>query len=349
MSEATNDPSRVELVGSRMFAGWLASARASLAFTTYETGKLFLIGVNPDGRLSINTHSQPRCMGLGVGQGGRLWLSSLCHLWRLENFLEPGSVNDGRDALYVPVASHTTGDIDIHDVAEDGTGRPIFVVTRYNCLATVSAKASFVPLWRPSFIDRIAAEDRCHLNGLAMRDGRPAFVTCCASTNVVDGWRGHRRDGGVLLDVASGEAVATGLSMPHSPRFHRGRLWVLRSGAGEFGTVDLATGQFEPLCFLQGFARGVAFVGDHAVISVSRPRKEGAFDDLVLGERLARERVGPMCHLAVVNLTTGDIEHRLELRAGVSELYDVAAIPGVVSPVAARPEDLRFLVKPSPV
>jgi uncharacterized protein (TIGR03032 family) len=302
---------RLELTGSRLFTAWLASARASLAFTTYQAGKLFLIGLRPDGRLSIFERTFSRCMGLGTGPGGTLWMSSLFQLWRFENFLEPGSTKDGYDAVYVPVNGHTTGDVDIHDIDAGPEGSPVFVVTRFNCLATLGERSSFAPLWRPPFVDRLAAEDRCHLNGLAMRDGRPAFVTCVAATNLAEAWREHRRAGGVVIDVASGATVATGLSMPHSPRLHRGRLWLVQSGTGEFGHIDLATGRFEPVCFLQGFARGLAFLGDHAVIGVSRPRENRTFDGLLLNERLAREGVGPVCHLAVVNLSTGDIEHRL--------------------------------------
>ena len=176
---------KLEMSGSRLFAAWLAGAKASLAFTTYQAGKLFLIGTRPDGRLSIFERSFPRSMGFGRGPDGALWLSSLFQLWRFENFLDPGTTQDGYDALYVPVSGHTTGDVDIHDVHVDPIGRPIFVVTRFNCLATIAGRGSFAPLWRPPFIDRIAAEDRCHLNGFAVHDGRPTFATCVASTNVV--------------------------------------------------------------------------------------------------------------------------------------------------------------------
>ena len=181
-----------------------------------------------------------------------------------------------------------------------------------------------------------------------MRDGRPAFATCVAATNLAEAWREHRRDGGIVIDIASGETVAAGLSMPHSPRLHRGRLWLVQSGTGEFGHVDLATGRFEPVCFLQGFARGVAFVGDHAVIGVSRPRENRTFEGLALNERLAREGVGPLCHLAVVNLATGDIEHRLTIEGVVEELYDVAVLPGVIRPsvIGFRSDEIRFLVRP---
>lgn len=121
-----------------------------------------------------------------------------------------------------------------------------------NCLATLGELGSFAPVWRPPFIDRIAAEDRCHLNGLAMADKHPAYVTCVARTNLAEAWREHRRDGGVVIDVASGETVASGLSMPHSPRLHQGRLWLVQSGNGEFGHVDLANGRFEPVASCRG-------------------------------------------------------------------------------------------------
>src|SRR5262245_52073196 len=121
-----NDRPKLELTGSRLFTAWLAHARASLAFTTYQAGKLFLIGLRPDGRLAIFERSFPRCMGLGAGPGGTLWMSSLYQLWRFENFLDPGVTKDGYDALYVPVTGYTTGDIDIHDIHTDAAGRPIF-------------------------------------------------------------------------------------------------------------------------------------------------------------------------------------------------------------------------------
>jgi uncharacterized protein (TIGR03032 family) len=341
---------RLELTGSRLFTAWLSGARSSLAFTTYQAGKLFLIGLKPDGRLSIFERTFSRCMGLGRGADGGLWMSSLYQLWRFENFLDPGSTKDGYDAVYVPVTGHTTGDIDIHDIHADADGRPIFVATRFNCLATIADHASFAPLWRPPFIDRLAAEDRCHLNGFAVDDGRPIYATCVAGTNVVEGWREHRRDGGLVIDIATGEAVARGLSMPHSPRLHGGRLWLVQSGTGEFGHVDVVTGRFEPVCFLQGYARGVAFVGDHAVIGVSRPRENRTFEGLVLNERLEREGVGPLCHLAIVNIRTGDIEHRLVIEGVVEELYDIAVLPGIIRPMAIgfRSDEIRFLVRPAP-
>ncbi len=341
---------------SRTFLPWLAQQGGSLAFTTYQAGKIFMIGLNQETqRLSIFERSFPRCMGFGQGaEGGRhtLWLSSLYQLWRLENFVDPGqTTSDGYDAVYVPVEGRTTGDVDVHDVhGVPGQDSPIFVVTRFNCLATLDRRHSFKPVWTPPWIDRIAAEDRCHLNGLAMEDGKPAYVTCVAQTNLAGAWREHRQDGGVVYDIAAGEVITSGLSMPHSPRFYQGTLYCLQSGTGEFGYIDRKTGTFEPMCFLPGFARGVAFVGRHAIIGVSKPRRDGTFTGLELDERLAKAGGSAKCMLAIVSLDTGDIEHAVEVQGVVQELYDVAFIEGIRRPslLGFKTPDIRFNIRPAP-
>jgi len=340
-------PPALAFHGSRLFTAWLKEAKVSLAMTTYQAGKVFLLGLQPDGRLSVFERTFERPMGLGVGQG-RFWMSSIHQLWRFENFLDKGETRDGYDALYVPVTGHTTGNIDIHDIHEDANGQPVFVATRFNCLATLAERGSVRELWRPPFIDRLAAEDRCHLNGLAMDAGQPAYVTCLSRTNVFEGWREKRRDGGVVLEVPTGEVVAEGLSMPHSPRLHQGTLWMLQAGTGEFGRIDRDTGKFEPICFLPGFARGLSFVGDHAVIGISRPRENRTFEGLVLNERLEAEGVSAQCAICVVNLHTGDIEHRLEIGGIVEEIYDVNLLPNVIRPMVLgfRNDEIRFTIKP---
>lgn len=338
----------LEINASRLFSGWLKQQKASLAFTTYQAGKLFFIGLRPDGNLSVFERSFSRGMGLGIGPDKELWLSSLYQLWKFENFLEAGETHDGHDALYVPITGHTTGDIDVHDIHCGVDGRPIFVATRFNCLATPSDKGSFEVVWHPPFIDRIAAEDRCHLNGYAMVDGVPRYATCVAESNVFDGWRDGRADGGIVIDIETNTIIASGLSMPHSPRFYRDKLWLIQSGTGEFGHVDLPSGKFIAACFLPGFARGMAFMGDYAIVGVSKPRENRTFDGLILNERLKKEKVEPVCHLAVIHLKTGDVEHRLTMEGVVQELYDVVAIPETIRPKALgfKTDEIRFAVKP---
>jgi uncharacterized protein (TIGR03032 family) len=325
---------KLEINCSRQLPEWLAEQKLSLAFTTYQSAKLFLIGLKPDKRLSVHERTFNRCMGL-CGSAQTLWLSSLYQLWRFENALSPGEHHEGYDRLYVPQVGYTTGDLDIHDVAVDTAGRPLFVATLFGCVATTSETHSFTPVWRPPFISKLAAEDRCHLNGLAMRDGAPAYVSAVAATDVADGWREHRRDGGVVIDVTTNETVCRGLSMPHSPRLHDGALYVLNSGSGCFGIVDLQREAFEPIAFCPGYLRGLAFAGRFAVVGLSRPRAENkTFAGLELGETLAAKSVSARCGLMVIDLKSGDIVHWLNIQGVVEELYDVAILPGVVRPSA---------------
>lgn len=256
-------------------------------------------------------------------------------LWRLRNDVPAGHATaQGATRRFVPREARVTGRLDTHDI---GVGRMgdmagpglIFVNTAFSCLATISETASFRPLWQPRFISALVQEDRCHLNGLAMDGERPAFVSAISSSDVADGWRERRRDGGVLIDVATGEVVATGLSMPHSPRLHGGRLWLLNSGTGEFGTVDPADGRFTPVAFCPGYARGLTFIGDHAVIGLSRPRDNQTFEGLPLQEALATRDAAPRCGLLVVDTRSGQALHWLRFEQTIGELYDVVALPGV--------------------
>jgi uncharacterized protein (TIGR03032 family) len=283
----------VEVTGSRHVLGWLHAEHISLAFTTYQTCRLFLLGLHENGRLSAFERLFDRAMGL-YATADRLYMSSRFQLWRFDNMLAPGESHNGYDKLYVPRVGYTTGDLDTHDIvlasAEGFDQGPepglLFVNTQFNGLSALSARYSFRPIWKPLFISKWIGEDRCHLNGLAVVDGQPRYVTAVSRSDVVDGWRDKRRNGGVVVDVASNEIVGAGLSMPHSPRFYRDRLWLLNSGSGEFGTIDLATGRFEPMAFCPGYARGLAFWHHYAVIGLSRPR-ESTFTGLALDDMLS--------------------------------------------------------------
>ena len=323
----------LEVTASRQFPAWLVEQRVSLAFTTYQTGKILLIGAGAEGRIAVFERTFNRCMGLWA-DGQTLWMNSLYQLWRFENVLQPGNLYNGHDRLYVPRVGYTTGDLDIHDIAVEAGGRVVFVNTKFGCLATLNDRDSFTPLWRPPFLSRLAAEDRCHLNGLALEEGKARYVTAISTSDVADGWRDRRRDGGVVIDVRDNRVVASRLSMPHSPRVYRGRLWLLNSGTGYFGSIDPTSGVFVPLTFCPGYLRGLAFIGDYAVMGLSRPRHDKTFSGLELDDALAAKGVEARCGLHVVDLRTGDVLHWVRLEGMVTELYDVAALPGVTRPMA---------------
>ena len=355
-----------EITTSRNFLGWMADEKLSLALTTYQTGKMFLLGLQADGRLSVFERTFNRCMGLCAAQGGTgnvsgqtLWMSSLYQLWRFENLLDPGqATREGYDRLYVPMKGYTTGDVDIHDLvveqrpAELGGDRPVFACTLFNCLATTSETHSLQPLWKPPFISAFAPEDRCHLNGLAAdpETTKPRYVTCVSKSDVADGWRDRREGGGVVVDVTTDEIVAEGLSMPHSPRLHRdfpGKLWLVNSGTGFLGYVDLKTGKFEEVTFLSGYGRGMAIAGPYAIVGLSTCRENRTFSGLPLDKNLADRDTDPRCGLQVIDLRTGDSPHWVRMSGILKELYDVVALPSVIRPMALgfKTDEIRRMLR----
>ncbi|MBN3957411.1 TIGR03032 family protein [Nostoc sp. NMS8] len=320
----------VEILASRHFIDWLQSQQISLAFSTYQSSRLMLLGVNAHGQLSGFERVFDRAMGL-YATPERIYLSSRSQLWQLDNVLTPGQLYDGYDKLYIPRIAYTTGDLDIHDLAvEADNERIIFISTILNCLATVSDRHSCIPLWKPKFISSLVNEDRCHLNGLAMVDGKPRYVTLCGESDVVDGWRDKRQSGGCIIDIQSDRVIARGLSMPHAPRFYQGKLWLLNAGTGEFGYID-SDGVFQPVTFCPGFLRGLAFTGDYAIVGLSKPRDK-TFSGLKLDENLVNKNTEPRCGLMVIDLKTGQVAHWLRLEGGMTELYDVQVLPEIRCP-----------------
>ena len=341
MPEVTSD-TNTSFHASRLFTSWLREQNASLAFSTYQAGKLFFVGLNAQNQLALFNRTLARVMGLAV-HGQSLWVATLWQLWRFENALLPGQRHADHDAWYVPQLAYTTGDVDVHDVAVDDTGEPVFVSTLFSALARPDPQYSLRPIWKPFFVSKYAAEDRCHLNGLALRDGQPAYVTCVGRSDANEGWREHRLGGGLLIDVVRNEIVCDGLSMPHSPRWHQGKLWLLNAGSGEFGWVDLQRGRFEPIAFCPGFLRGLSFVGDYAVVGLSEQRQNRTFTGLRLDQHLQDKGVQARCALQVIDLRKGDVVHELRIEGAISELFDVAIVPGRrhCGAVGFRNDDIR--------
>jgi uncharacterized protein (TIGR03032 family) len=317
---------------SRGFVDFLATNRLSLALTSYQTGQLMLIGPLLDGRLSVFQRNFVRAMGM-VATPQRLYLSTIAQIWRLENILGPGQLANQQslhyERLYVPRMSHTTGDIDAHELAIDGKDELIFVNTKYSCLATLDVVHSFKPVWKPPFISKLAPEDRCHLNGLAMKEGRPKYVTAVSRCDVVDGWRERRHEGGILIDVDTDRIVTEDLSMPHSPRLNAGVLWVLDSGRGYLCRVDEKSGKTERVAFCPGFARGLSFWRGHALVATSLPR-DGAFKGLELEDNVKARDGEPRCGAFIIDTRNGDILHWIKFDGAAREMFDASFIPGVM-------------------
>lgn len=318
---------------SSRFPGVLQDAGCSLLVSTYQAGQLVAMGV-ADGELVLSFRGFDRAMGIAVGPD-RVAVGGKEQIWSLEDHSElaPGIEPAGRhDRCWLPRSAHVTGAIHGHELAwgtgEGGEPDLWIVNTLFSCLAGLDSRYSFVPRWRPPFISGLAPQDRCHLNGLGMRDGAPAYVTVMATSDEPAGWRNARNQSGAVLDVASGEVVTSGLSMPHSPRWHDGRLFVLNSGFGRLERVDPATGRRDVVAVLPGYARGLALVGDLAFVGLSRIRETAVFG----GAPIAAYHDELKCGVGVIELSTGDTVATFQFANGVEEIFDVQAVPGARCP-----------------
>lgn len=324
------------ITASRGFGGILEELGGSVAFTTYQSGRLFFVGATPGKGLHISERRFPRPMGLAVSDDGRqLYLASQFQLFRFDNFLPPGQTADGgEDAVFVPRVAWYTGDLDAHDVGIGADGTPVFVNTSFGCLAAVSNGYSFRTVWKPPFLSQIVREDRCHLNGLAMEAGKPRYVSAVSRSDVVDGWRDRRQNGGIVMDVTTDSVVCQGLSMPHSPRLKDGQLWVLNSGQGTLGRIDPDSQTYTPVAFCPGYARGLALVGKYAMVGLSRPRENRTFKGLQLDAELAKRDVEARCGILIIDTETGGVAAWLRIEGAVTELYDVQFVPGCRKPAS---------------
>lgn len=325
-------PNTVEALASVHTTGFpdlLRQLNSCLLVTTYQAGKLVIL--RPDGT-TINTHFRAfnRPMGM-VADRDRIVLGTRIDIAEFRNMPNAASrLQDPprHDAVYMARRAHITGAIDIHEMGADSDGVVWFVNTNFSCLCTLDEKSSFAPRWRPPFVSHYAPEDRCHLNGLGMRDGKPRYVTALGATNDPRGWRANKRNGGLLMDTISNEVIVRGLSMPHSPRWHDGRLWVLESGRGALVTIDPNTGERTDVARVPGFARGLDFVGPVAFIGLSQLRETNAFTDIPITE----ENSDRLSGVWAVHTGTGNTIGLLKFTGGVQEIFAVQAIRGVLFP-----------------
>jgi uncharacterized protein (TIGR03032 family) len=348
----TEEPAPLRAVHTSNFPALLRQLGASLLVTTYQAGKLVMVRDEGD-HLNIHFRGFQAPMGMALS-GDRLAVGTKIQVWefvdvpavarRLPPRDDGGRMKEGgggahcsdssfilhpsslHDACFLPRSCHVTGNIQIHEMAW-GAGNELWVVnTRFSCLCTLDGSASFAPRWRPPFVSALEPTDRCHLNGLGMVDGRPRYVTALGETALPAGWRANKAKGGIVMDVDSGEVITRGLSMPHSPRWYAGRLWVCESGAETFGYIEPNTGRYVPVAEVPGFTRGVDFARNLAFVGLSQVRESAVFSGIAITERLTEEQ--RTCGVCVIDLTTGQVIGLLRFESAVQEVFAVTVLPG---------------------
>lgn len=327
----------------------LADLGGSLIISTYQAGKIIV--ARPESE-QVNAHfvDARKPMGIAI-HNERIAVGAEGDILFFENVADncarldpPGAY----DACYVERYAHITGAIDIHEMAFGGDGQIWFINTKFSALCTIRGNSSFVPVWKPPFISRVAEEDRCHLNGLGMRDGQPRYVTALGESDVRMGWRENKAYGGVLMDIVERRTICRGLSMPHSPRWHAGQLWVCESGKGTLARVDPLTGALETVYEFPGFTRGLDFVGPFAFVGLSQIRETAIFGGIPIAERAAERN----CGIWVIDLRNRTLVGALSFVQGVQEIFAVQFLAGRRYPELLRrdhPVALRTFYVPNDV
>jgi uncharacterized protein (TIGR03032 family) len=316
----------INLRDTGRFLDVLAALKCSLAISRRPSG-VALIGVE-HGVPTLSACLLPRSMGLAVG-GKRLAVATNHELMIFANVSTLAPLYPERpdyyDAMFVPRMSFYTGDLDLHDMAFDKQ-IVLAVNTRYSCISVIDGYFNFTPIWQPPFVTEFAPDDRCHLNGMAFHDSKVRYVTALGETNTPFGWRKSMTDGGIVMEVPSGRIVASGLSMPHSPRIIDGQLYVLEGGRGALLRIDPASGARHVVAKLPGFThglaeyRGVLFVGLSKLRMKRGPQGlpiEAESDELVAG-------------VAALDRKSGELLGILEFYNGVEEILDVQVLPDVL-------------------
>lgn len=314
---------------SPQLAELIVQLGCSLALSTYQAGKVLLVSSDGEKLTQLpRTFDTP--MGM-VYDAPRLAVACKHEVMLLTNDPRLGWAYPRKpkhyDAFFVPRSSHYCGQLNIHDIAFAPNGNVVGVNTLFSCLFELDEQFSFRPVWQPPFISELAPEDRCHLNGLALVEGKPKYVTALGTANSAGGWRTDKLSGGILMDVETNEIILRDLPMPHSPRVLDGELYVLLSATGEMAKVDVAKGRYEVVCQIPSFIRGFARYGDYVFIGCSRLRKTHTFGDLPLAKN-----PDVYCGAAVVHLPTGALVGNLRYVNSCEEIYDVQVLPGIRRP-----------------
>lgn len=304
----------------------------SLAISTYQAGKLIFLSPKDEDSLIQLPRNFEKPMGIaGHSSGSKLALACKSEIIVFAQSTDlathyPKAPNK-YDSIYLPRVTYHTGPLDIHDLSFGQNDKLYAVNTLFSCLMTVDENYNFTPYWKPSFIDALVSEDRCHLNGMAMENGFPKYATAFSQGNSFQHWRETVDKSGVVIDVTTNQIVAENLAMPHTPRLYNDGLYVLLSATGELIKIDLKTGGYDVVCKIEGFVRGMSLHKDYLFIGLSKLRKNSStFGKLSFADK------ANVAGVVVVHLPTGSIAGQITYTSSVDEIYDVHVLPGQIRP-----------------
>lgn len=305
----------------------------SVLITTYQAGKLIILGSKNGKELYQTPISLKKPMGIAL-QDKKMAVACLDEIlfFSSEENVQDVLNLDGSnyDNAYTHRSTYHTGILDVHDLSF-GEGVLWGVNTLLSCLAVYDINFSFRPKWKPPFIQALVPEDRCHLNGMAILNKVPKYVTALSKTNVEKGWREDKMKTGVLMSVPEGEIIMDSLAMPHSPRIYENKLYVLESGNGNLIEMNMETNEWKVIFNFGCFVRGLSFIGNVAVIGKSKIRETSKdFNDLQVKE--GSTNAGLIFFDIVKKQVVGGINYT----NSVEEIFDVQILENTTNPAILK-------------
>jgi uncharacterized protein (TIGR03032 family) len=327
-----NEPVPFSCTYSPNIAEILVKLNCTLAISTYQAGKVVFLSAMNEYELIQLPRTFNKAMGMAVS-GNKLAIATKDEVLILVNSgplaaSYPKNPNT-YDGMFMPRCTYYTGRLDLHDLAWGKEG--LWAVnTSFSCLALIDENYSYTPKWLPPFINDLEHDDYCHLNGMALKDGSPAYVTTLGKSTEPKGWKETITSGGLIIDVKSGETLLGNLAMPHSPRLYDGKLYVLLSARGELVVCDIEKGTYELAAKVPGFVRGMSKYGDYLFIGRSLLRESStSFKKL---QELPVGQEAKFSGITVVHFPTGQVVGELNYQNSVEEIYDVQVLPNLRRP-----------------
>lgn len=294
----------------------------SLMLTSYTSGRVFVFGYRQESDSIVQSGFRIK-KPAGIAKSGCLLAiagDNGVTVFRYDARLAHPQNNELYRSVFYPVREFKTYHLNLHDLAFTRQGL-VGVCTGQNCLGQIDNTdyLQYRSLWQPDFIGNFSFSDCCHLNGMATDEqGQIRYVTAFSQSSSNESWRERAGLGtGLVIDVQTQAHVATGLSMPHSPRWYQGRLYYLNSAAEQLYCFDPLTGQNQLLLQAEGFLRGMDFYQHYAFIGISRLRKTSSFGFLPIANRVIKPG------FIIVDLLKQEIVGDVVLPEGVDEVFDL--------------------------
>lgn len=309
----------------------LSRLNCTLAISTYQAGKVIFLSPKNDEQLVQLPRTFSKPMGIALLEDpDKMAVACKDEVIVFANSKDlaisyPRSKNT-YDALYMPRCTFHIGQLDIHDLSWGSDG--IYAVnTLFSSIIKIDDNYNFTPYWTPPFIKGLTSEDKCHLNGMVMVNGKPRYATAFNTGNTYQSWREGVTTDGVLMDLETNNIIAKNLRMPHSPRIFNDELYMLFSATGEIVKIDTGNGSIEQITRVDGFVRGMAYCKDFLFVGLSKLRQNSS-----TFAKLEIARKANYAGIVIIHLPTGSIAGEIRYHSSVDEIYDIQILKDKIRP-----------------